>query len=87
MTLPPSSQPGKSSATTDTLPPKQEEESSHRPRAKTYASPRSTPEGKGGPKTLRDYQQIATKTQKKPSRIASPQMEDEEEGKDHLPAL
>ena len=42
-------------------------------------------EGKGGPKTLRDYQQIATKTQKKPSRIASPQMEDEEEGEDCLP--
>ena len=70
---------GKPAATTDTLPTKEEEETGHRARAKTYASSRSTQEGKGGPKTIRDYQQ------NKPSRITSPQMDDEEEGEECLP--
>ena len=71
---------GKPAATTDTLPSKQEEETGHRARAKTYASSRSTQEGKGGPKTIRDYQQIAAKKQNKPS-----QMDDEEDGEECLP--
>ena len=76
---------GKPAATTDTLPAKEEEETGHRARAKTYASSRSTQEGKGGPKTIRDYQEIAAKKQNKPSRITSPQMDDEEEGEECLP--
>jgi len=63
-----------------TLPPKQQEETGHRQRSKTYASPQSTQEGGGGPRTLKDYQQIAAKSQSKPRSVRSPPMEEEEEG-------